>query len=178
MHGMLSLTMNDAAVRVLGVLDGLAAVTPPGGLAPGLRAQLARGISRRGETLTWADSVGNPDGAPAFFNDLTAWECSDSSFHLEDHVPVQVAVVDDAPQITEDDQRVLLRHGIAFALEFGRLVYGLDQPGPVRCIVGANETNATFRFHQIRPGESWNQPDLNSYRLERIVVVDIDPARP
>ncbi|MEI8407202.1 MULTISPECIES: hypothetical protein [unclassified Kribbella] len=52
------------------------------------------------------------------------------------------------------------------------------QPGPVRCIVGANETNATFRFHQIRPGESWNRPDLNSYRLERIVVVDIDPARP
>ncbi|MFD4870216.1 hypothetical protein [Streptomyces sp. NPDC058412] len=177
MHGMLSLKMNDAAVRALGVLAGLNAVTPPGGLAPGLRGQLACGISRRGEVLTWADSVGNSDGAPSFFNDLTAWECSDSSFHLEDHVPVHVALVDDAPQITEDDQRILLLHGITFALEFGQLVYGLERPGPVRCIVAANETNATFRFHQIRHGEYWNSPELDGYQLEKMVVIDFEPAR-
>lgn len=177
MHGMLSLKMNDTAVRVLGVLAGLTAVTPPGGLAPGLRNQLASGIKRRGEVLTWADSVGNPGGAPSFFNDLTSWECSDSSFHLEDHVPVQVALVDGAPQITQDDQRILLLHGIAFALEFGQLVYELEQPGPVRCIVATNETNATFRFHQIRPGEFWNYPDLDRYKLEMMVVIDFEPVR-
>lgn len=127
--------------------------------------------------LTWADSVGNSDGAPSFFNDLTAWECSDSSFHLEDHVPVPVAIVDDAPQIAEDDQRILLLHGIAFAIEFGQLVCALDQPSPVRCIVAANETNATFRFHQIRPGEFWNYPDLDRYQLEKMVVIDFEPAR-
>jgi hypothetical protein len=177
MYGMLSLKMNDDAVRALGACAGPAAVTPPGGLAPGLRDRLACGISRRGEVLTWADSVCNSDGAPSFFNDLTAWECSDSSFHLEDHVPVHVALDDDAPQITEGDQRILLLHGIAFAMEFSQLVYGLEQPGPVRCIVAANETNATFRFHQIRPGEFWNHPELDSYRLEKVVVIDFEPAR-
>lgn len=177
MHSMLSLKMNDAAIRALGVLTGLAAVTPPGGFAPGLRDQLASGISHRGDVLTWADSVGNSAGAPSFFNDLTAWECSDSSFHLEDHVPVPVAIVDDAPQITEDDQRTLLLHGMAFAIEFGQLVCALDQPNPVRCIVAANETNATFRFHQIRPGEFWNYPDLDRYQLEKMVVIDFEPVR-
>jgi hypothetical protein len=28
-------------------------------------------------------------------------------------------------------------------MEFGRLVCGLDQPSPVRCIVAANETNVS-----------------------------------
>jgi hypothetical protein len=57
--------------------------------------------------------------------------------------PLPAATVDDAPEITEDDQRILLLHGIAFAMEFGRLVCGLDQPSPVRCIVAANETNVS-----------------------------------
>ncbi|MFD6181813.1 hypothetical protein [Streptomyces goshikiensis] len=173
---MLSLTMNDAAAELLGVLGGLAAGEPPGGLVPSLREHAAQGLVRRGEVLTWASSVGNAAGAPSLFNNLTAWECSDSSFHLEDFVPVDVATVDDAPVISSDDQRILLMHGVAFALEFSRLVYALDPPSPVRCIVGANETNATFRFHQIRPGESWNMPDLDKYRLDKMVVADITPA--
>ncbi|MFD8784786.1 hypothetical protein [Kitasatospora sp. NPDC059599] len=172
---MLSLTMNDAAAEML-VLTGGAVLTPPGGLAPGLRGRLAEGIARRGDVLTWADSTGNADGAPSFFGDLTGWECADSSFHLEDHVPVDVQIIDDAPQISQDDQRVLLLHGIAFAMEFRRLVTELDHPSPVRCIVGANETNATFRFHQIRAGESWHSPDLDSYRTDKMVVIDLRPA--
>ncbi|KJS56127.1 hypothetical protein VM98_09140 [Streptomyces rubellomurinus subsp. indigoferus] len=169
--------MNDAAVRLLGVLAGLVPTTPPGGLAPGLRDQLAAGISRRGQVLTWADSVGNSDDAPSFLGDLTGWECYDSSFHLEDLVPVHAALVDGTPHITEDDQQILLLHGIAFALEFGQLVYGLEQPSPVRCIVAANETNATFRFHQIRSGEFWNYPGLDRYQLEKMVVIDFEPDR-
>lgn len=128
---MLSLKMNDAAIQALGFLAGLTGATPPGGLAPGLRDQLASGIGHRGDLLTWADSASNTDSAPSFFGDLTNWECSASSFRLEDHVPVRIALVDGGtPQITEDDQRTLLLHGIAFALEFGRLVYGLDRPAP------------------------------------------------
>lgn len=172
---MLSLKLNDAAVRAVGVLAGLDAAAPPGGLAPGLRDELSTGISHRGDVLTWADSAGDAGGAPSFFNDLTAWECSDSSFHLEDCVPVQVELVDSVPRITDDDQRILLLHGIAFALEFGRLVYGLDRPCPVRCIVATNETNATFRFHKIRPGEYWNHPELDEYRTELMAVIDIEP---
>ena len=167
-----TLRMNDSAADML----GLVAVEPPGGLSAGLRERAAQGIVRRGRVLTWASSVGGAAGAPSFFKDLTAWECSDSSFHLEDVVPVDVRTVDDAPVISEDDQRILLLHGVAFALEFSRLVYALDPPSPVRCILGANETNATFRFHQIRPGESWNVPDLDSYRLDKTIVIDIEPA--
>jgi hypothetical protein len=78
--------------------------------------------------------------------------------------------------ITEADQRILLLHGLAAALEFCTLVYALDPPAPVRCIIGTNETNGTFRFHQIRPGEDWNLPDLDSYCSDAMVVVDIEPA--
>ncbi|MFD9003244.1 hypothetical protein ACFV0T_20075 [Streptomyces sp. NPDC059582] len=175
MSHMLSLTMNDAAAEAL-VLAGSAILTPPGGLAPGLRGLLAEGITRRGEVLTWAKSAGDAGGAPSFFGHLTDWESADSSFHLEDYVPVDVRITDAAPQISEHDQRILLLHGITFAMEFRQLITRLDHPGPVRCIVGANETNATFRFHQIRAGESWHNPDLDSYRMDKIVVIDLKPA--
>ncbi|MCH0542014.1 hypothetical protein I3F58_21105 [Streptomyces sp. MUM 203J] len=174
MSHMLSLTMNDAAAEILAPV-GATVLAPPGGLAPRLRALLAEGITRQGDVLTWASS-GNANGAPSFFRDLTAWECADSSFHLEDLVPVDIQIIDDAPQISEDDQRILLLHGIAFAVEFRQLVTRLDRPGPVRCIVGANETNATFRFHQIRAGESWHDPDLDSYRMSKMAVIDLRPA--
>ena len=120
--------------------------------------------------------TGGSEGAPSFFPDLTAWECGDSSFHLEDFVTVPVDTVDDAPVIAEADQRTLLVQGLAFALRFSILVYGLESPSPVRCIVGVNETNGTFRFHQIRAGESWNGPDLDVYRLDKTIVLDINPA--
>jgi hypothetical protein len=176
MNGVLTLKLNDAAVQSLGVTNGMQGTAPPGGLSVGLQRRIDRGITRRGAVLTWADSVGAAAGAPSFFNDLTAWECADSSFHIEDFVPVDVAIVDDAPLVADSDQRVLLLHGLAFALQFSRLVYALDPPSPVRCIIGANDTNATFRFHQVRQGEQWNTPDLDSYRQDKMIVVDIDPG--
>ena len=166
--------MNDAAVQSLGVLTGLGITPPPGGLAPRLRQRASGGIVRRGEVLVWADSAGSMVGASDF--DLTGWECNDSSFHVEDFVPVDVAIVDAAPVISEDDQRVLLLHGLAFALELSRAVYALEPPSRVRCILAANQTNATFRFHTIRAGESWNRPDLDGYRDEKVIVLDIEPA--
>jgi hypothetical protein len=65
---MLSVKMNDVAVRAVGVLAGLAAAEPPGGLAPGLRDRAAGGIVRRGEVLTWAGSSGaaRPGGPAAW----------------------------------------------------------------------------------------------------------------
>lgn len=177
MNRVFTLELNDAAVRAFGLLNGLQDMAPRDGLATGLQERIDRGIVRRGSVLTWADSVGGADGAPSFFDDLTAWECADSSFHIEDSVAVDVAIVDDAPLISDSDQRILLLHGIAFAMQFSRLVYALDPPSSVRCIIGANDTNATFRFHQIRQGEYWNLPDLDSYRQDKMVVLDIDPAK-
>lgn len=161
---MLSLKMNDLAMETLGLPAGQAPLTAPaGGLAPDLRRRIARGIARRGRVLTWADSPGDADNAPANFPDLTGWECSNTSFHLEDFVP------------GDPDQRTLLLHGIALALELVGLVRVLDPPAAVRCLISASDTGATFRFHQIRPAESWNDPDLDRYRLENLIVVDIEP---
>lgn len=69
-------------------------------------------------------------------------------------------------------RKLLLRHGLAFALEFCRLVQALEPPAPVRCIIAVNDTNGAFRFHQIRPGEGWNSPDLDAHREDKMIVVD------
>jgi hypothetical protein len=174
---MLTLAMNDSAAHLLDALTGLSGLGPTGGLTPRLRELLLQGIVRRGDVLVWANSVGNAVKAPPIFPDFTGWECADSSFHIEDFVPVSAHIVDGEPRIGEADQRLLLQHGIAFALGFSHLVYERDTPAPVRCIVSANETNATFRFHQIRAGESWTRANLDDYRLEKIVVLDITPDR-
>jgi len=51
------------------------------------------------------------------------------------------------------------------------------RPLPCR-IIAVNDTNGTFRFHQIRPDESWNSPDLDAHREDKMIVVDIEPSRP
>ena len=54
----------------------------------------------------------------------------------------------------------------------------LEPPAPVRCIIAVNDTNGTFQFHQIRPGESWNSPGLDAHREDKMIVVAIEPSRP
>ncbi|MGI5272612.1 hypothetical protein ACQEUU_25940 [Nonomuraea sp. CA-218870] len=171
---MITVRMNDAAARLVPMSDP-GGFDPPGGLAPRLRAFAGQGIVRHGRVLTWARSARGPhEAAPS--RDLTGWECWHNAFHLEDFVPVESAVVDGAPVIGEGEQRVLLRHGLAAAMEVARLVRALSPLVPVRCILSANETGATFRFHAIRAGESWHDPDLDTYRLEKMIVVDVEPA--
>ncbi|MFI7416128.1 hypothetical protein [Nonomuraea sp. NPDC049684] len=169
------MTMNDSAAGLLGMPGGPALPAPPGGLAPGLRERVAQGLVQRGEVLGWAASTDGAERAPAPFHDLTGWECDRSSVHLEDFVPVEVGTADHAPVIGDEGQRVLLLHGVALALEVGRLARALHPPGAVRCVVTANETSATFRFHRIRPGESWNAPDLDGYAGDKVIVVEQGP---
>jgi hypothetical protein len=97
----LSVKMNDKAVRLLGVLDRSADAELPGIVPDGLREWLMRGITRRGEVLTWGgptwDATWDAEGAPASFPDLTGWECQASSFHIEDLTPAEVAVTEGQP---------------------------------------------------------------------------------
>lgn len=135
------------------------------------------GVVLRGDVLTFASHADEAGGAPGQFADLTLWECSVSSFHLDDVVPVRVGSLDDGePVIGEADQVLMLRHGLGFAYEVVRLVGELPEPVPVRCVVGANSTGGTFRFHRARPGESWLAADLDAYRQEKIIVVDSGPS--
>ena len=151
-------------------------VAPPEGIAAGLRAMVADGIEVRGEVVVWMDGARWAEPPPGNFPDLTGWECFVNSFHLEDVVPVEVALSDEGePSISEADQCVLLRHGVAFALEVCRLAASFERPIPVRCVVATNRTNGTFRFHRVRVGEDWVLADLNAYGSERVVVVELQP---
>lgn len=155
MGSMLTIQLNDDAVQLLGLLlDGTLPLIPSGGLVPGLEDIIARGIVRRGQVLVWADSVGAAERASTIFHDLTSWECANSSLHLEDSVPVHIETVDDAPVISEAGQKTLLINGLAFGFRFAQLVQSIDEPSPVRCIIAANETNATFRFTRSGPASA------------------------
>ncbi|QFU89840.1 hypothetical protein [Amycolatopsis sp. YIM 10] len=171
---MLNVRINDRAYRALGSA-GLPSVTPSE-LAAGLRELLTWGIDRRGDVLAFGGYSGWAGEPPGGYEDLTGWECAVTSFHLEDRVPVHVDVVDAVPVISEQDQLVLLRQGTRFAMEVVRLAGALADPVPVRCIVSANSTNGTFRFHRARTGESLLAPDLDTYTEDKIVTVDSGPA--
>jgi hypothetical protein len=170
--------MNDAAAVALGVLSGLKAAVPPDQLSPGLRRLVAEGVEVAGGVVVWSGRARPDASPPGIFPDLTGWERSVNSFHLEDEVPVEVATSDDGePLIAERDQVTLLRQGVALALEVCRLITELDRSIPLRCIVSAGSTNGTFRFHRLRSGEEW-LADLDRYELERLVVVDVQPPTP
>jgi hypothetical protein len=170
----LTLRMNDAAVGLIGALDG-APLTPPDGLAYGLKARAAAGIQRHGKALKWAHWIGEAAGTLDEFPDLTSWECVNSSFQLEDLVDVSSTYADHQSPLSDDDQRILLRQGIALALEVARMVGAPDLPVPVRCIISANDVRAMFRFHQIRPGECWRKPSPDRGLPDKVIEVDIDP---
>jgi len=176
--GVLTLQFNDEALRLLGVLDGQLPVPEPS-LTDELEQVLTEGIIRRGSVLVWTGSSADADAAPGMYHDLTGWECAHSSFHVEDYLPVSaVTSIDGTPDISEPDQRLLLTQALIFAARFARLVFDLAQPPAVRCIINANETCSTFRFNQIRSGEHWNLPDLDTYKLDKMILVDIGPATP
>lgn len=175
---MLAIRMNDAAASGLGVLAGQGLVAPSDGITADLQAMVAGGIEVRGDVVVWNDGARWAAPPPGNFPDLTGWECFVNSFHLEDVVPVEVNLSEQGePSISDADQLVLLRHGVAFALEVCRLAAGLPGPVPVRCVVATNRTNGTFRFHRIRAGEDWVLADLNAYQAEKVVVVDLQPSR-
>ncbi|NUP53552.1 MAG: hypothetical protein HOW97_40455 [Catenulispora sp.] len=171
--------MNDAAARSLSAAGGDGAALSPQLLASGLQDMIAQGVVLRGDVLTFASHADEAEAAPGRFADLTLWECSASSFHLDDVVPVQVGHLDDGePVIGEADQVLMLRHGLGFAYEVVRLVGELPVPVPVRCVIGADSTGGTFRFHRARLGESWLAADLDAYRRQKIIAVDSGPTPP
>ncbi|MFJ9691239.1 hypothetical protein [Kitasatospora sp. NPDC101183] len=173
---MLTLSMNDAAVEMLGLADG-AGLMPPEGLSDGLRELLARGITRQGEVISWGSGANGALDAPGNYQNLSVWESSHNSFHLEDYVPVDRLIVECVPQVSEDAQRVLLRQGFALAMGMRGLFAELDPPAPVRFLIAANDTCATFRFVQVREGEAVFGEDLDAFRTDRVLVVEYLPNR-
>ncbi|MFH8712685.1 hypothetical protein OHB11_33530 [Streptomyces zaomyceticus] len=166
--------MNDTAAALLHSWPGLASTQPPQGLTAALRDLAVNGITLHGDAVVLTDTARHlRDTGPGGFVDLTAWECSVNSFHLEDFVPVTVEVLDDGePVIAEADQGLLLAQGLALALHLCRLGRSVEPPLRIRCIVSASTTNGTFRFHRVRAGRQAHHPDLDGYTLEKMIVID------
>ncbi|MFB7716075.1 hypothetical protein [Nocardia sp. NPDC056100] len=169
---MLTMAMNDRARELFDLRTGFAVLDPADGLAAGLRDWADRGLEVRDEVLSWKPVPFNAADAPADFGDLTGWECAHTVLHLDDFVPVTVSQEGGEPLIGPDDQRELLRQGIVLAREIGRLAGELAVPQSIRCVISANDTNGTFRFHRIRSGESWHDADLDKYETDHVVVMD------
>ncbi|PPK63765.1 hypothetical protein V5P93_005634 [Actinokineospora auranticolor] len=139
-------------------------------LSPALRRRLREGVVHLGDTTVLTRHHGTAAPDP---DDLTGWECSANSFHLEDHVPVEVRRTEHyEPRISEADQLTLLRQGLTFAIELTRLIHARPDPPPTRCVVSTNHTCGTFRLHRLRPHNPWLADDLDTYVEERLVVVD------
>ncbi|SIN30800.1 hypothetical protein SAMN04489832_5168 [Micromonospora cremea] len=183
---MLTIRMNEAAVTALQPLAADDLPTVGGTLDQDLQDMLAQGLTDNEGALIFTAHIGQWPAAPASvpaavakmgWRDLTGYECNYNSFHLEDHAPVKVTILDDGQlQINTEGQVVLLRLGMVVADAVLRLVRALPQPTAVRCIILANDTNSTFRFHRIRPGEDWiDLEDLERYPREMTVVLDSHP---
>ncbi|HZM84287.1 MAG TPA: hypothetical protein VFC19_51870 [Candidatus Limnocylindrales bacterium] len=172
----LAIRMNDAAASGLGVSAGLD-VALPEAMSPGLQRIVDGGIELQGDVVVWTDGARWAAPPPGNFPDLTGWECFVNSLPLADVVAVRVVVdAEGEPSISEGDQVVLLRHGVALALRVCGMAAALDGPVAVRCVVAANRTNGTFRFHRVRPGQDWVLPDLDAYESEKVVVVEVHPC--
>ncbi|MBG0827007.1 hypothetical protein HS041_04420 [Planomonospora sp. ID67723] len=183
---MLTIRMNEAAASAL---QPLAAVDPPPtvpALSQELRDKLASGLTCNEGAWIFTEHVGQWVGAPASasaaitkmgWQDLSGYEWNVNAFHLEDYAPVQVTDLDGQPQISRDDQVLLLRLGMVVADSVFDLIRALSEPVPVRCVIGgASDTCVVFRFHQIRSGDEWiddvlrkpDDPDM-------MVVIDRHP---
>ncbi|WP_406312885.1 hypothetical protein OHA77_30745 [Streptosporangium sp. NBC_01639] len=180
----LAVRMNETAASAL---QPPAIVDPPPAvprLSQGLRDKLAGGLAYNEGAWIFAEHVGQWVAAPASasaaiaemgWQDLSGYEWHVNAFHLEDHAPVQVADLDGQPRISHEDQIVLLRLGLVVADGVFGLVRVLPEPVPVRCVIGANETCAVFRFHQIRSGDDWIDGPLKQDGPDMMVVVDRHP---
>ncbi|WP_157570737.1 hypothetical protein [Microtetraspora malaysiensis] len=181
---MFTIRMNEAAASAL---QPLAPADPPPAapvVGQGLHDKFAQGLTYNEGALTFADHVGQWAAQPSVsaaiaemgWQDLTGYEGNVNAFHLEDYAPVHVAILDGGqPQIRYEDQVMLLRLGLVVADSVFGLIRALPEPVPVRCVINANETAATFRFHQIRSGEDWVNLELDRYRADMVAVIDRHP---
>ncbi|MEU6413783.1 hypothetical protein [Microbispora sp. NPDC046933] len=172
---MITVRMNDAAAEALGFPQhdlGLAGVDA----ADLQRLLLGGGLVRDRSGALFAPGYSH-ELSPHDHIDLTGVECDANSRHLDDHPDVVVSIDDlRRPQVGRDHQIHMLRQGIVLSGTVHALARRLPDRPPVRCITAANETNGTFRFHQIRAGEEWIRlDDLDGYADEMIVVIDATP---
>lgn len=177
---MITLSVNQTAAA-LGVLEAAWPLDPVGQLPAGLQRLLADGLVTRGGALLLAADPNPPEVTfaelpteqQAVYHDLTGWECFVNELHLDEHLQG----ADAANGLDLDAQRAVLVCGLAATLVLHQHARQLPVPPSIRCITATNASGATFRFHQIRPGEQWLDGDLDNYTNEALLVIDWQPPR-
>jgi hypothetical protein len=172
----ISMRLNDAAARGLGH-QPFAAIKGLDGVDAGDLAtrMVAEGLARdeRGGLIVPGLSFRVPD-----FAELTYRETQRNSWHLDDHPAIHVDIDEEGgPHISYDHQLHMLKQGVLLSRITVGLAAGLPDRPPICCITSTNDTNGIFRFHQLRPGESWLHDDLDQYAQEMLIVIESRPPR-
>ncbi|MEU9508226.1 hypothetical protein AB0D32_18340 [Micromonospora sp. NPDC048170] len=173
---MIGMRLNEAAARGLGY-QPFAAIPGLDNIDVGELALriVAAGLARdeRGGLIIPGLSFKVPD-----FTELTYRETQRNSWHLDDHPVIHVDIDDEgAPHISYEHQLHMLKQGVLLSRVIIGLAANLPDRPPICCITSANDTNGTFRFHQLRPGEAWLHDDLDKYTQEMIIVIENRPGQ-
>jgi len=168
----ITIRANDAAAAALGLpfdADQPFAGQDPGELGRRLRAG---GLARDERTALYVPQLSYRHPQVPEFPTLTQRECWMNSWHLDDHPDVQVQTDDDGtPHIDLPGQVHMLRQGITLARIVRELIRQLPEPPPTCCITTTNATCGTFKFHQLRPGESLLPPgNLDTHGIAHPLV--------
>ena len=95
---------------------------------------------------------------PEAFPDEVGFECFVNHVHIDDYV--QERQIQTARAVAE------IVNG-----KFDEAhIVGLT----VRHIIARNDTSCTYRFHVVRPGQSWVSQDLEAYASEAVLVLDYE----
>ena len=105
-------------------------------------------------------------------DDETGFECSLSKIHVEDFVAEDLPLAE------------VTRVGIAYALRLRDALLRLRSvlTGTFRIIVDAQLPSpdldvhgsvCTVRFHKVRPGQVWLDDDLDAYKLNAVLVIEL-----
>jgi len=99
-------------------------------------------------------------------DDETGLECLMSKEHLEDFLPDSVSV------------QALVSHGTAYADKLRESLEKSGLHGHFRVIISAipEDRTCTIRFHRVRPGQTWLDADLETYKSEAVMTIDFNTS--
>ena len=162
---MITIRANDAAAAALGLpfdADQPFAGQDPGELGHRVRAG---GLTRDERTALYVPDLSYRQPHVPEFATLTERECWMNSWHLDVHPEVHVETDEEGwRHIAIEDQVHMLRQGITLARIVREAARRLPDPPPTCCIITTNNTNGVFKFHQLRPGETYLPPGAQDTR--------------
>lgn len=121
-------------------------------------------VRRHGSLLFERYVAGSPDLDA--FQDATGWEASVNHFHVEE-------MLDGVGLKTRHGRQLLVRQGVKAAMELSRRLSG---EGVFRVVLSFSDlyvASMAMRFYGLREGVPYLQEDLESYKFDAILTIDV-----